>query len=87
MDAPMTLAGRLACTLFGLVIVWMAITMAVGDSLIAPSATADGEAELTITRTWYGEVMRFAAAGLLGFLGATLTVAPWRRTAKPASGE
>lgn len=73
-----TAAGRLTATLAGLVLVWMAVTMLIGDSLIAPSATSEGEAELVITHTWYGEAMRYASAGLLGFLGATLAIAPWR---------
>ncbi len=71
--------GRLFTTLIGVFLLWLAVTMAAGTTLIRPSATDEGEPRLEITRTWYGEAMRYGSAGLLGFLGLTLAVAPWRR--------
>lgn len=81
----MKIAGRILASALGALLVWMAVSMALGDGLIAPSATQDGRPPLEVTRTWYGELMRFAAAGLLGFFGVTLAVAPWRRGAGRAS--
>ena len=74
----MRLIPRILGSFVGLIVIWMAVTMLIGDALIAPSTTQEGEAALVITRTWYGEAMRYASAGLLGFLGVTLAVIPWR---------
>jgi len=77
----MKLIGKIFGTFIGALIVWMAVTMALGLTLITPSTTAEGEMALVITRTWYGEVARYASAGLLAFLGVTLAVVPWRKRA------
>jgi len=77
----MKIIGKILGSVIGLFLVWMAVTMAMGVTLIAPSATHGDEAPLVITRVWYGEIARYASAGLLAFLGVTLAVAPWRKRA------
>lgn len=74
----MRMSARILTTLAGVFLLWMAVSMALGFTLIRPSATGEGHAPLEITRTWYGEAARFGAAGLLGFFGLTLALAPWR---------
>lgn len=74
----MKLIGKILATLIGVIVIWLAVTMAFGLALISPSTTAEGEVSLAITRTWYGEIARYGSAGLLGFLGVTLAAAPWR---------
>lgn len=77
----MSRPAKLGATVVGLLVLWMAFTMAFSHELIRPSATEPEapEERVEITRTWYGEAMRVASAGLLGFFGVTLIAAAWRR--------
>jgi hypothetical protein len=76
----MKLAGRILTSVLGLGLLWFAVTMALSPELIIPIAKhgempqrVDYEPNLTT------HIARYATAGLLGFFGLTLAVAPWRK--------
>lgn len=74
------LAGRILTTLLGLGLMWFAVSMAVSPSLIIPIAEHGVMPErVEYEPTLASELARWIAAGLLGFFGLTLAVAPWRR--------
>ncbi len=73
--------GKLFASLAGVFVVWLALSFALRPEIVRPSATEGRvpEAErAAITRTWYGEVARWGAVGLMSFFGVTLIVVPWR---------
>ena len=78
----MKIAGRVLASVIGVFVIWMAVTMALSPELIVP-IPKHGELpeQPEFERTMTGEVARYVAAGLLGFFGLTLAVAPWRKRA------
>jgi hypothetical protein len=74
------LAGRILTTLLGVLALWLALTMALSPALIVP-IPKHGELpqRVDFDPTWTTEIARYVAAGLLGFLGLTLALAPWRK--------
>jgi hypothetical protein len=81
----MALAGRILTSLVGAFVLWLAVTMAVSPALIVP-VPKHGESPQRVEyeRTVTTEVSRYVAAGLLGFFGLTLVVAPWRKRGRTA---
>ena len=81
----MTLPGRILATAIGVLILWLAVTMAVSPALIMP-VPKHGEApeRVLYERTLTTEIARYVSAGLLGFLGLTIAVAPWRKRKPPS---
>ncbi len=71
---------RIIAGVVGAFLVWLAVSLAINPSVIRPSATEpEAVAErVEFERTWYGEAARYGAAGLLGFFGLTIALAPWR---------
>jgi hypothetical protein len=76
----LALAGRILATFIGVLIVWLALTMAISPALILP-IPKHGEApeRVLYEPTLTTEVARYVSAGLLGFLGVTIAAAPWRK--------
>lgn len=78
----MALAGRILASLVGAFVLWLAVTMAFSPALIVPVPKhGENPQRVEYARTTTTEVSRYVAAGLLGFFGLTLIVAPWRRRA------
>lgn len=86
-----SLAGRSLITFFGILVVWMGVTMFAGDTLIAPSAgeryleEGDERVEIGSEREQHfwlwlsSQAARFASGGLLLGLGGVLVVKPWTK--------
>ena len=81
----MKLVGRVFVTLLGVIIVWFAVTMAWSPELIIPIPEHGTIPEqVAYEPTLTTEIARFATAGLLGFFGVTLGLAPWRNRGSKA---
>lgn len=81
----MRTAGKILATVIGVFVIWLAVTMAISPALIVPvPGHGDAPERITFERTATTEISRYVAAGLLGFFGLTLAVAPWRKRNPPS---